>query len=183
MAVILVLLGLWGVAGLVLARQSAADHEAAVAETLVAIRTLVDAAHQDLRREAALLARDPAVIEGALKADRATLERLADLLLIVDAAGATLVQVPATPRVALPELPRPGEPVARLAVVAERVYVLGVAPLPAGMVVVGRRFESLDRALARLPSRPVLVVLAGGRVLAATQPGLPAAGWEAAARG
>jgi GAF domain-containing protein/CheY-like chemotaxis protein len=194
-AVVLAVVALWGAAGLVLARESSARHDAVAAETLAGVQALVEAAHEEVRREAAVLARDPAIVEGALKGDWATLargasprmlsltlDRRADLLLIVDAAGVPLVQVPAMPRVALPALERPGAAIGRLAVLNERVYLLGVAPLPAGMVVVGRRFESLDRGLTRLPSRPALIVLAGDRVLASTQPGLPASGWEAAVR-
>jgi GAF domain-containing protein/CheY-like chemotaxis protein len=148
-----------------------------------------------MRREAALLAHEPAIIEGATRSDWATLargasprmlsltlDRLADLVLVLDVAGTPIVQVPATPRAALPALPPPAEPVARLGLVGDRAYVLGFAPLPAGTVVVGRRFESLARALTRLPSRPAAVVLVGDRALGVTEPGLPTAGWAAATR-
>jgi GAF domain-containing protein/CheY-like chemotaxis protein len=171
---------------------TAARDEAAVAGALASVRAVFDAAQDEVRREAALLARDPAVIAGALRRDWATLargaslrmvtltlERLVDLLVVLDAAGVPIVQVPATPRAALPVLPRPAEPVARLGLVGDSVYVLGLAPLPDGAVIVGRRFESLERALARLPSRAAVVVLAGDRALAVSRPGLPATGWAA----
>ena len=189
------LAAVWIAAALVWRSHTAARDEEVLAGTLAAVRAVVDSAQGDMRREAALLAEDPAVREGALRSDWATLargasprmaaltlQRVADLLVVLDAAGAPLVQVPATPRVPLPALPRSAEPVARLGVVGDRVYVLGWAPLPVGAVVVGRRFESLVGPLAGLPSRPALVVLAGDRALAGSLPGLPATGWEAATR-
>src|SRR5438552_18593629 len=141
--------------GLWLARRGAERHEVAVADTVAAVRALVDAAQRELRRESALLAKDPTIVEGALKSDWATLargasprmlaltlERTADLLLVVDASGAPLVQVPPMPRVEGLGIPRPTEAVARVAVVNDRAYLLRLAPLPAGMVVVGRPVAS-----------------------------------------
>src|SRR5207302_11427081 len=165
--VLVALLVVWVAGGLWLARRGAERHEVAVADTVAAVRALVDAAQRELRRETALLAKDPTIVEGALKRDWATLargasprvlaltlERTADLLLVVDASGVPLVQVPATPRVEGLGLPRPDEAGVRVAVVKDRAYLLGLAPMPAGMVVVGRRVESLERVLAGLPSRP-----------------------------
>src|SRR3989454_10032416 len=105
------------------------------------------------------------------------LERIADLLLVVDASGAPLVQVPPMPRVEGLGIPRPTEAVARVAVVNDRAYLLGLAPLPAGMVVVGRRVESLDRLLAGLPSRPAVVVVAGDPAIGGKPPRVPPRGW------
>src|SRR5207247_3215606 len=164
-------------------------------DTVAAVRALVDAAARELRREAALLAKDPAIVEGALKHDWATLargasprmlaltlERVADLLCVVDATGALLVQVPATPRVEGLALPRPAEAVTRVAVVNTRAYLVGLARLPAGMVVVGRRVESLARVLDGLPSRPAVVVLVEDLAVGGTLPGVPPRGWRGAAR-
>ncbi|PYN69612.1 MAG: hypothetical protein DMD93_07115 [Candidatus Rokuibacteriota bacterium] len=190
------LLVVWVAGGLWLARRGAERHEVVVADTVAAVRALVDAAARELRREAALLAKDPAIVEGALKHDWATLargasprmlaltlERVADLLCVVDATGALLVQVPATPRVEGLALPRPAEAVTRVAVVNNRAYLVGLAPLPAGMVVVGRRVESLARVLDGLPSRPAVVVLVEDLAVGGTLPGVPPRGWRDAARG
>ncbi|HBH02921.1 MAG TPA: hypothetical protein DDZ42_13530, partial [Candidatus Rokubacteria bacterium] len=76
-----------------------------------------------------------------------------------------------------------GGRVPRLGVVAGRAYVLGAAPLPAGLVVVGRRLDALVGALERLPLRPALVLAAGDRLLATTLAGAPAAGWRGAGPG
>src|SRR5439155_268045 len=157
----LLALVVWGTGELALSRRAAERYDAAVGHTLAALSTLVNATQNELRREAGILAKDPAIVEGALKSDWATLargasprmlaltlERTADLLLVVDASGAPLVQVPPMPRVEGLGIPRPTEAVARVAVVNDRAYLLGLAPLPAGMVVVGRRVESLERLLA-----------------------------------
>jgi len=194
--VVVALLVAWGAAGLWFPRRAAERHEAAVGDTVAAVRVVVDVAQNELRREAVLLAKEPAIVEGALKRDWATLargasprmlaltlERTADLLLVVDASGVPLVQVPATPRVEGLGLPRPDEAGVRVAVVKDRAYLLGLAPMPAGMVVVGRRVESLERVLAGLPSRPAVVVLAAGVAVGGTLPGVPARGWPDAALG
>ena len=193
--VLIGLVVLWFVAGIFLARALAARHDTDATATLASVRTIVAAALEEVRREASLLARDPAVVEGATRSDWATLvrgawprilaltqERRADLLLIVDASGAPLVQVPAARHVVAAAVARPPEAVARLAVIDERPYVLGVAPMPDGLVIVGRRFESLAGAVGRLPSRPALVVVAGDRALGSTLPGAPPHGWDTAVR-
>ena len=105
--VLLALVAVWGTGGLALSRRAAERYDAAVGDTLAALSTLVNATQNELRREAGILAKDPAIVEGALKSDWATLargasprmlaltlERIADLLLVVDASGAPLVQVP-----------------------------------------------------------------------------------------
>ena len=104
--VVVALLVTWGAAGLWFPRRAAERHEVAVGDTVAAVRVVVDVAQNELRREAALLAKEPAIVEGALKRDWATLargasprmlaltlERTADLLLVVDASGVPLVQV------------------------------------------------------------------------------------------
>src|SRR5437899_1550362 len=139
--VLVTLLVVWMAGGLWLARRGAERHEVAVADTVAAVRALVDAAQRELRRESALLAKDPTIVEGALKRDWATLargasprmlaltlERTADLLLVLDATGAPLVQVPATPRVEVLALSRPAEAVTRVAVVNSYAYLVGLAP-------------------------------------------------------
>ena len=91
--------------------QAHARHETRVADAVGATRAVLGEAQHALLREARLLAGDPAVIEGVVKGDWATLargasprilsvtgDRVGDLLLITDASGALLVQVPALPR-------------------------------------------------------------------------------------
>ena len=189
------LLTLWSVAGFLLSRQLASRQATTVGAALASVQAIVATAFEDVRREAWLLSQDPAVVEGTNRSDWATLargagprmqaltrERFADLLLIVDATGTPLVQVPVTRPVLVPAMARPRETVARLAVVDERLYVLGIAPLPSGMVVVGRRFEALEASLARLPTRAALVVVSGDRALGSTLAGAPTQGWEAVVR-
>ena len=146
-----------------------------------------------LRREAALLAQDAAVIEAARTGDWPTLpqrsarlraltmERLADVVIVLDARGALLVQVPASPRFLLPSLPSLPGPVVSLTRLDDRPFLLGVAAIGGdpggGLVVVGRSAEGLD------PLRPgaaALLVLDGDRLRHATLAGAPEAGWEAA---
>ena len=189
------LLTLWSVAGFLLSRQLTSRQATTVGAALASVQAIVATAFEDVRREAWLLSQDPAVVEGTNRSDWATLargagprmqaltrERFADLLLIVDATGTPLVQVPVARPVLVPAMARPRETVARLAVVDERLYVLGIAPLPSGMVVVGRRFEALEASLARLPTRAALVVVSGDRALGSTLAGAPTQGWEAVVR-
>src|SRR5207245_1533229 len=148
--VLVALLVVWVAGGLWLARRGAERHEVAVADTVAAVRALVDAAQHELRRETALLAKDPTIVEGALKRDwvtlargasprmlALTLERIADLLFVLDATGAPLVQVPATPRVEVLALSRPAAAVTRVAVVSRHAYVAGLTPAPARLAVLG----------------------------------------------
>ena len=73
--VLIGLVVLWFVAGIVLARAVAARHDTAATATLASVRTIVAAALEEVRREASLLAQDPAVVEGATRSDWATLVR------------------------------------------------------------------------------------------------------------
>jgi GAF domain-containing protein/ActR/RegA family two-component response regulator len=192
--------GLWAIAGHLLFRQLAARQEARVSEALAQTAALVDDVQETLRREARILALDTAVIEGASRRDWATLargassrmravtlERVADLVVILDAAGVPLVQVPPLPRVTVPALPRPTEPMSRLGVLDGAAYLLGAAPIGGtgglgGTVLLGRRLERLDVTLMRLPARPALVLHAGDRAIASTLPGVPPTGWDTVAR-
>ena len=176
----------WGAAAVRLGAQAAARHEAAVLEAVAAARAVLEAAHAEAGRAARMVAQDPAIVEGARRGASPrllalTLERIADLLVVLDASGVPLVQVPAAPPGAGPAWA--GGRVPRLGVVGGRAYVLGVAPLPAGAVVVGRRLDAPGGALARLPPRTALVVAAGDRLLATTLPGAPPTGWQAARPG
>jgi GAF domain-containing protein len=189
------LVALWLVAGVLLARDLTARHDRAASATFASVGTVVAAVLDDVRFEAALLAQDPVVVEGTMRSDWAALgrgvwpwivtltrDRFADLLLIVDGSGAPLVQVPAEQSAEAPAVARPDETVARLDVVDEQPYVLGIAPMTAGMVVVGRRFESLAGAIASLPARMALVMISGDRALGSTLPDAPRLGWASAMR-
>jgi GAF domain-containing protein/CheY-like chemotaxis protein len=189
------LLMLWAVAGVVVAGRVVARYDTAVTASLAAVHELVALALEDVRREAWLLAHDPAISEGMAQSDWATLvsgalpkilalqqERLADLLLIMDASGVPLIQMPPAKQSLVPAVARPAEAVTQVALVGERPYVLGVAPTPAGMVVVGKSFDALEPAVASLPSRTALVAVADDRVLGTTLPGAPKAGWKDALR-
>jgi GAF domain-containing protein len=181
-------------------RQLSRTREAAVARTVDAVTALVSDYQESLRRETELLARDPAVVEGAVKGDWATLARgasprvlavtrdgLADFITIRDARGTPLVQVPATPPPSLPGAPAVTEPVLTLRLAGGQPYFLATAPVQgaaeregraaAGTIVAGRRIEGLGPLLERLPARPAVLFVSGDRVLAASRPGLPAGGF------
>ena len=184
-------------------RQLERTRDAAVARTVDAVTALVADYQDSLRRETILLARDPAVVEGAAKGDWAILARgasprvlavtrdgLADFITIRDARGTPLVQVPASPPPSLPGTPAVTEPVLTLRLAGGEPYFLVTVPVqsPAGReppggpgtVVAGRRLEGLSPVLDRLPARPAVVFVAGDRVLAASRSDLPAGGWSRA---
>ena len=107
-ALVLSAVGIGGAA--VALRQLAISREAAAARTQDAVAALLTDTQAALQREARLLARDPALVEGVAKGDWAivarhvsprlaglTLERVADLVIVLDASGAALLQVPAMP--------------------------------------------------------------------------------------
>ena len=186
-------------------RQIVRTREDAIARTVGAVTALIADYQESLRRETVLLARDPAVIEGTLKGDWATLARgasprvlavtqdgLADFISIRDSRGTPLVQVPAGPSPSLPGMPAPTEPDLTLRLAGGRPYFLVAAPIiggfadrggrgAAGTVVAGRRLEGLTPLLERLPSRPAVLFLVGDRALAVSRADLPATGWTRAA--
>jgi GAF domain-containing protein/CheY-like chemotaxis protein len=181
----------WTVAGIVVARQVVARYDSAVTASLASVNELVALTLEDVRREAWLLAHDPAVSEGMARSDWITLvrgalpkvlalqqDRVADLLLITDPTGTPLMQMPPSAPGIAPAVARPAEAAVPLAVVGERPYVLGVAPTRAGTVVVGRSFDALEGAIASLPSRPALVAVANDRALGVPPPDAPKAGWN-----
>jgi GAF domain-containing protein len=189
------LLMLWAIGGVVVAERVVARYDTAVSTTLTSVRELVALAREDVRREAYLLAHDPAVSDGMAQSDWGTLvrgalpkilalqqERIADLLLILDANGVPLLQMPPARQSMAPAVTRPTEPATQLAVVGERPYVLGIVPTSAGMVVVGRSFDALEDSIASLPSRPALVAVSNDHALGVAPPGAPKAGWNEALR-
>jgi GAF domain-containing protein/CheY-like chemotaxis protein len=179
-------------------RQLTRTRDAAVVRSVDGVTALVADYQDSLRRETVLLARDPAVIEGTMKGDWATLARgasprmlavtqdgLADFITIRDGRGTPLVQVPAGPSPSLPGLAVPTEPVLAVRLASGRPYFLAIAPITSdrdvrtapGMVVAGRRVEALGPVLDRLPARPAVVFLAGDRALGRSRPELPETGW------
>jgi GAF domain-containing protein/ActR/RegA family two-component response regulator len=184
-------------------RQLARGRDAAIAHTVDAVTALVADYQESLRRETVLLGRDPAVIEGTVKGDWATLARgasprvlavtqdgLADFITIRDARGVPLVQVPASPPPGVPGAPPSTEPVLSLRLAGGRPYFLVTAAVAApaereprggaGTVVAGRRIEGLAALLDRLPTRPAVVFLAGDRAVAASRENVPTGGWARA---
>jgi len=189
-----VLAGLWVLAGVALLEQTQARHEVRLAEAIAATRALLGETQQALLREARFLASDPAVVEGVVKGDWATLargasprilsvtsDRIGDLLVITDASGAPLVQVPALPRLKTVEIVPPPVATTLVRPIGGQLYVLAAAPISrAGVAIVGRRFERLEQIAASVPSHPVVVAVAGDRLLATTRGDLPATGWVSA---
>jgi len=204
-ALIAVPLGVLAVAGVSVALHQLAEARAAATErTLSTVIALVADSLDGLRREAVLLARDPSIVEGAVKGDWATLARggsprilaltregLADLVVVRDARGAPLVQVPAVPP-PVPALALANDPLVTIRTLNGRPYLLAAAPVfpnapqevagrvPVGTVVVARRFESLGRLIERVPLRPSVLFMAGDRMLGATRADAPVQGWTAA---
>jgi len=166
------------------------------------IAALVDAALEDLQREARLLARDPAVIQGVMKGDwgtlargasprmlSLTLERVADLVLIVDERNAPLVQVPAASVPAGTGLPVGSPaPIGAIQLVSGVPMLLGVVPIvqdgrSLGTVVVGRKFEGLAKRLGANSPRVELLLLAEGAPAYTTLPeGTSGVRWAEATR-
>jgi GAF domain-containing protein/ActR/RegA family two-component response regulator/anti-sigma regulatory factor (Ser/Thr protein kinase) len=205
-ALIAVPLGVLAGAGVSVALRQLAEARAAATErTLSTVTAVVADGLDGLRREAVLLARDPSIVEGAVKGDWATLARggsprilavtregFADLVVVRDARGAPLVQVPAVPPPPVPALALANEPLVTVRALNGRPYLLAAAPIfpnasqeaaervPVGTVVVARRFESLGRMIERVPSRPSILFMAGDRMLGTTRADTPAQGWTAA---
>src|SRR6266545_221532 len=141
-----------GIGGAAIARrQLAISREAAAVRTQEAVTALLSETHAALRREGRLLARDPALVEGVARADWAvvargvsprladlTLERAADLVVLLDASGAALLQVPATPPALIPN-------------------PSALSSAPAGLTV-----------LNGLPDRPGMVFVDQGRPIVST---------------
>ncbi|MBI3626074.1 MAG: GAF domain-containing protein [Candidatus Rokubacteria bacterium] len=162
----------------------------------------VAAALEDLQREARLLARDPAIIQGVVRGDwgtlargasprmlSLTLERVADLVLIVDERGAPLVQVPAASVPAGTRLPIGSPaPVGTVQLISETPMLLGAVPIvqdgrSLGTVLVGRKFDGLAKQLGADPPRMELLVLAEGTPVYTTLPeGASGVRWADATR-
>ena len=188
-----VLAALWIAGSALLLLETASRQAAQLDAELAHLQARVQETEVALRREAALLAREPAVVEGTRLNDWATLargaprlrtltlERIADLVAVVGAGGAVIARVPETPPVTLPMLPGVSTPTVRFAQIERQPYMLGVAPVggdpAAGVVVVGRRAEQL--ATSDTGAFGVFVVT-GDHLAHATLVGAPADGWSLA---
>ncbi len=199
--VLAVLAALWTAGGLMLHRRLEARQATRTQDAVSVAQRVVDDIQQSLLREARILAREPAVVAGAGRGDWGLLARqasprlislnvegIADLLLLLDANGTTLVQVPTTPRLISSGLAPPTAPMARARVLGDQAYLLATAPIlslesvPVGIAAVGRRLGRVERAFPGAPLSAVLVALEGDRVIAASRTDVPTQGWEAATR-
>ncbi len=180
-AVLVPLLVLTAVGVPSIADQFSRSTEAALQGSVRAVEALVASGLEDLRREAWLLARDPTIVQGVVKSDWATLaraasprmlsltlDRVADLIVVVDERGAPLVRVPASAEAPPLRLPAgSADAVAAVRVVSGVPMLLGAAPVVTegralGTVVVGRRLEAIGRRIGANSFPMELVFLAGG---------------------
>ena len=186
-------MAVWVVGAWLLVHETSSRHAAQLDLGLQRFEAQVQSTEAALRREAALLAQDAAVVEGARLGDWATVargaprlrtlttERIADLVMVVGPGAVVLAQVPATPAVTLPLLPGIAAPTVRQAQVEREPFVLGVAPIAgnpaAGFVVVGRRASDLAPPGA---GDFAVFVIADDMLRHSTLAGAPATGWDAA---
>jgi GAF domain-containing protein/ActR/RegA family two-component response regulator len=181
-----------GIGGAAIAlRQLENARAAAAVRTQEAVTALLAEAQAALRREARLLARDAALVEGVARADWAvvargvsprladlTLERMADLVILLDGSGTALLQVPATPPVPVADPAALGSSPAGLTVLNGQPYVVAAAPVmrlgessgarPLGFVVLARRLDSVVSLLPGVSDRPGVVFLDQGRPIVST---------------
>jgi len=146
-----------------------------------------------LRREAALLAQEPDVVEGARVSDWATLTRGAprlqtaklqrevDAIILASAGGRMVAQVPETPALTLPLLTGVSAPGVRIIQLDGEAYLLGVAPVGGsaanGVVVLARRAAPFAEAAG---AGLGIFVVSGDYLASATLAGAPPDGWTAA---
>jgi GAF domain-containing protein/CheY-like chemotaxis protein len=184
---------------LALAREQAATRAQESAASLVADTQVA------LRREARLLARDPALVEGVSKGDWATLargvsprlaaitlERVADVVSVLDAAGGALLQVPAVPPTPIPDPAALTASPAGLTVLNGHPYVVAAVPVggpasgdsagspPIGYVILARRLENVAPLASGASARPGFVFLDDGRALVASPRPPQTADWTKA---
>jgi GAF domain-containing protein/CheY-like chemotaxis protein len=193
-AVSVVLAALWIAGAALLLHRASSRHAAFLDTELAQLHAEVQETEAILRREAALLAREPEVADGARMGDWATLtrgaprlrmlalQRIADFVAVVGAGGSVISQVPETPPMTLPLLTGVSGPTVRLVAIDRESYLLGIAPIgsdaTAGAVVVGRRAAPLVEAEAGPRG---LFVVSGDHLAHATLDQAPPEGWSAAA--
>ena len=188
-----VVAAVWIAGAALLLHETAARRTAQLDLELVRLESRVASTDSLLRREAALLAQDAAVIEGVRLGDWATLARgaprlrtltsdsIADLVVVLGRGAVVIAQVPLTPAVTLPLLRGVTAPTVRLAELGGEPFVLGAAPVDGdatnGLVVVGRRAAQLAPADA---DSFALFVVADDSLRHSTLAGAPIIGWRAA---
>jgi GAF domain-containing protein/ActR/RegA family two-component response regulator/anti-sigma regulatory factor (Ser/Thr protein kinase) len=185
-------------------RQLTIAREAAAARAQESLATLLADTQAALRREARLLARDPALVDGVAKGDWATvahgvsprlagltLERVADLVAVLDASGAPLLQVPASPPTAIPDPAAISFSPAGLTVLNGQPYVVAAVPVaspgrgesgesrPTGFVIIARRLESVAPLAPGASDRPGILFLDQGKPMVSTLQ-VPATEWAKA---
>ena len=201
-ALVLSALGIGGAA--VALRQLAFAREASAARAQDSLAAAISETQVALRREAGLLARDPALVDGVAKGDWATLargvsprlssltlERVADLVVVLDASGTALLQVPATPPIAVSDPSAISFSTAGLTVLGGQPYVAAAVPVSSqvqgqtsdgrgtGFVVVARKLASLAPPASGSMNQPGLAFLDQGRPVVATVDA-PASLWQTA---
>src|SRR5436190_5106025 len=199
-----------GVGGVALAlRHISVAREQAASSAEGSGAALVADTQVALRREARLLARDPALVDGVSKGDWATLargvsprlaaitlERVADFVSVVDASGGALLQVPALPPTRISDPAAISASAPGLTVLNGHPYVIGAAPVmpaaagpgagepaesrPAGFVIIARRLENVAPLAAGASARPGILVLDNGRALVSSLGRPPTADWTKA---
>ena len=167
--------------------------EQAVARAQESAAALVADAQAALHREARLLARDPALVDGVVKGDWATLargvsprlaaitlERVADFVSVLDASGSALLQVPALPPTPVPAPAAVTASPPGLTVLNGHPYIVAAVPVvgpaagdagearPAGFVVIARRLENVVPLAAGASVLPGILFLENGRALVAS---------------
>jgi len=196
-------LGAGGVA--VALRQLSLAREQAVAGAQEAAATIVAGTQGALQREARLLARDPALVDGVAKGDWATLakgvsprlaavtlERIADFISVLDSSGRALLQVPPLPPMPIPDPTAISASPPGLTVLNGHPYVVAAVPVigpasgdaaqvrPAGFVVIARKLENVLPLVTGASERSGVLFLADGRPPVSSLQGAPTAGWVGA---
>src|SRR6202795_250754 len=192
-----------GVGGVVVALRSLSlAREQAAARAQESAATLVADTQAALHREARLLARDPALVDGLAKGDWATLargvsprlaaltlDRVADFVSVLDVAGSALLQVPALPPTPIPDPAAISASPPGLTVLNGHPYVVAAVPVvgpaaesagearPAGFVVIARRLENVAPLAVGASARPGLLFLVDGRPLVSSLQRPPTADW------
>jgi GAF domain-containing protein len=191
--VLVALAALWSAGGALLAQRLHEREETALAALAAVVGARLGEVESLVRREAVLLAQDPAVVEGLVRRDWATLARgavhlraltldgVADFVLVADVGGTPLAHAPPTLRLADTDAAPPAAPVVAFRALGGQPFLLARAPVHAdaglvGLVAVARR---LDRPPTAAPA-PAVALVAGDRLLGSTLPGAPATGWVAA---
>src|SRR5215813_12526081 len=200
-ALVLSALGIGGAA--VALRQLAFAREAAATRAQGSLSAALADTQAVLRREARILARDPALVDGVAKGDWAilaqgvsprltslTLERVADLVSVLDAAGTPLLQVPGTPP-AVVDAAAISSSLPGLTVLNGQPYVAAAVPVISsgqgqtsdggrtGFVVVARKLASVVAAASGSTDQLGVAFLDQSRPIMATVDA-PASAWQAA---